>query len=272
MPVETKYKILSRHPYLHLRMAHAAIGTYPCHATANIMMVNRLIVVFADSGNQRSHIRESVSGEEFLMQPGWLYFIPCHHPSDWDFSPNLRFVSLHFNLELFYGFDVFRDYPGFYSEEARDLAVELQELIHRDEETLTLCRLNEIIYHLCVTLLARQAECIHADGQWAIYAKVFDYIRQSGDATTTVDLLAGIMAMRANVFSRKFTHDMGITPKNFLMNTLTRKASELLLVPGASVKETSVDLHFSSEYYFSEFFKRQTGLSPREFQRHNGNR
>ena len=269
MPIEEKNNILSKHPYLRLRLSHAAIGTYPCHVKANVMMVNRLIIVFDDSDIRRSIICDSVSKEKFIMEPGHYYFVPCNHQSDWDFSPRLRFVSLHFNLEPFYGFDVFRNYPGCFSGYDPELAVELQNLIHRDEEILTLCRLNEVIYHLCVVLLAHYSEPVQFNAKWKDYEKVFAYLQQSGDATTTVEFLATIMNRRNNVFSRNFTRDIGITPKNFLMNTLVRKASEILLIPRTSVKQTAETLNFSSEYYFSNFFKRQTGMSPREFQRHH---
>lgn len=270
MPVESKRKILSRHPYLRLSLSHAAIGTYPCHSRSHVMMVNRLILIFEDSGNERSSIRDAVSKELFQMQPGWLYFVPCHHPSDWDFSPNLRFISLHFNLELFYGFDVFRDFRRCFSCEASERAIELKTLIHHDEEILTLSQINEIIYHLCTTILNQQPKACQHNNKWEKYENIFNYIRKSGDATTTVEQLATMMNVRNNVFSRNFTRDIGITPKNFLLNTLTRKASELLLIQGTTVKQTAERLNFSSEYYFSAFFKKQTGVSPKEFQRNNG--
>jgi AraC-like DNA-binding protein len=76
--------------------------------------------------------------------------------------------------------------------------------------------------------------------------------------------------MRQDVFSRKFTRELGLSPKAFVSRALVRKASLLLGGPGMTVKEAAGRLNFSSEYYFSRFFKQHTGLSPREFQRGNG--
>ena len=43
------------------------------------------------------------------------------------------------------------------------------------------------------------------------------------------------------------------------------KAKELLLQNGCSVSETSEQLGFENPYYFSRVFKKQEGVSPREF-------
>ncbi|MBN2641298.1 MAG: AraC family transcriptional regulator, partial [Victivallales bacterium] len=57
---------------------------------------------------------------------------------------------------------------------------------------------------------------------------------------------------------------------DFITRSLVRKASLLLGGAVIPVKEVADRLHFNSEYYFSRFFKQQTGMSPREFQRHSG--
>jgi len=271
MPVETKTTILTRHPYFRLRLAHAAIGNYPCHAIRNTMPVNRFFIVFADSGKDDSWISDALSGEKFPIRAGHFYFVPCNHPSDWHLEPDVWFVSLQFNLELFYGFDVFRDYRHCLMQNAPDLAQELKELIHHEDEIRTLCRINEIIYNLCVQLLSDQTVKLQKNiVQWHNYEKIFEFIQNHGDATTTVAMLAEMHGQRNNVFSRNFTSDIGITPKDFISNTLTRKASDMLLTPGVTILEIARKLNFSSEYYFSRFFKRQTGVPPRQFRQMNG--
>lgn len=271
MSIDLKNRILSRHPYFRLRLIYAAVGSHPRHITAYRETANRIAIVLSDSGSERSSIRDSESGQILLMRPGYLYFMPCHHPIEVDLSPRLCFVSLHFNLELFYGFDVFRNYHRCYSRKAPELAAEWRERLDHQEDILTLCRLNETIYNLCVKLLSAQPETLRTStNRWHDYQPVFDYVQKYGDATSTVHMLADMLQMSDSLFSRKFACDIGISPKVFLLHTLTRKASEMLLAPGTSIKQTAARLNFSSEYYFSNFFKKQTGLSPRDFRRNNG--
>lgn len=57
------------------------------------------------------------------------------------------------------------------------------------------------------------------------------------------------------------------TLHEFLQRTRMDEARRLLAAPGLSVKEVAERLHFSSEFYFSQFFKRMSGFSPRDYRR-----
>ncbi len=61
----------------------------------------------------------------------------------------------------------------------------------------------------------------------------------------------------------KRTTGMGIMECHSKMRV--EKAKELLLQNGCSVSETSEQLGFENPYYFSRVFKKQEGVSPREF-------
>ena len=273
MTVDRKNLLLSRHSSFHLRLVHAAIGSYPNRSTKNTMTVNRLLMVFDDSGRDDSFIRDANSGELLPMRTGFLYFIPCRHEICIDLSENLFFVSLQFNLDLFYGFDVFKDYGKCVMVESPALVREARQLIHREEEIRTLCRINEIIFNLCVRLLTDHPAKVQENNvSWRKYENVLDFVQNSGDATTTVAMLAEMCSMRQDVFSRTFTRDMGVTPKDFVTNILMRKATEMLLTSSVNIRTVAENLNFSSEYYFSRFFKKHTGMAPRLFRKMNGAR
>lgn len=64
---------------------------------------------------------------------------------------------------------------------------------------------------------------------------------------------------------RSFRHAFNTTPYEYLMNKKIEMAKRLLLYSKLSVKEIAAQLSFSDQYYFSNYFKRKTGTSPRSF-------
>jgi AraC-like DNA-binding protein len=51
----------------------------------------------------------------------------------------------------------------------------------------------------------------------------------------------------------------------FLQRMRLDQARQLLCDRRLAIKEVSARLNFSSEFYFSRFFRRNTGISPRQF-------
>jgi AraC-like DNA-binding protein len=271
MTIYRKEVLLSNHAFSRLQLIHAAfVDSYEVHARGHRMPVNRLLFICQEDAVGGSSIRDCDGGIAARMRAGHLYFIPCNHAVDLDLAPDLSFVSLQFHLDLFYGFDIMEAHARLETLEAPALVAELRDLMERETELGTLYRVNEIIYGLCARWAPSEAGGIQERlAKRRRYGRILDFVRKSGDAATTVAMLAGMSGMRRDVFSRRFARDMGIPPKDFISDTLTRKASEMLLMPGISVGKVAEELHFSSEFYFSHFFKRHTGMSPREYQRHN---
>lgn len=64
---------------------------------------------------------------------------------------------------------------------------------------------------------------------------------------------------------RMFRNYFGVTPYEYLMNRKMECARRLLQYSTLSVKEIAAKLNFSDQYYFSNYFKRRNGSSPKEF-------
>jgi AraC-like DNA-binding protein len=271
MAVAIRRDLLRMHAQLHLRLVHAAVGTYPYHAEKASLPENRLLLITADSGRDDSFIRDLATGARLPMRRGHGYFIPCGHEIDQHLTGDLHFVSFKFNLDLFYGFDVMAKFPECRVIDSPALVAEAQQLIRRQDAPAALCRINELIYRLCAKWLTEKPVVLQQELRYyAEYAALLDFVEKQGDAQLTVGMLAEMSHMRQDVFSRKFTRELGLSPKAFISRALARKASLLLGGPGMTVKEAADRLNFSSEYYFSRFFKHHTGLSPLEFQRNHG--
>lgn len=272
MTIEHKEKLLTLNAFFQLRMAYAAVvNSYECHVRKNTRAVNRLLLVFKDDGRGDCVLRNPGAGQRFRMRAGCLYFIPCNLEVDLDITPGISFVSLHFNLDLFYGFDVFGSYRRCETVKNPSLVSETRQLLGREDELRTLCRVNEIIFRLCASWLPAQTSDIQKSlAVCRRYGDVLEFVQKAGDAATTVEALADMKGMRKDVFSRRFTRDVGVTPKDFISKTLMRKASKMLLSPGVTVRAVAEGLNFSSEYYFSRFFKKHSGQPPSVFQRGAG--
>jgi AraC-like DNA-binding protein len=151
------------------------------------------------------------------------------------------------------------------------LIAKAQKLIQAKETVMALCGINTIIYSLCYEWLEEKPKILQREKRNSHeYETLLDFVEKHGDAQTTVGNLAKMKKMRPDVFSRKFTRDLGISPKDFINSFLIRKASRLLSSPSVTVKETAYSLNFNSEYYFSRFFKLHTGIAPSEFRHING--
>ncbi len=59
----------------------------------------------------------------------------------------------------------------------------------------------------------------------------------------------------------------GISTKELLIQMKLKKSKELIKESDLTIKEIAKTLGFSSEYYFSQFFKREEGYSPKQFRK-----
>ncbi len=66
---------------------------------------------------------------------------------------------------------------------------------------------------------------------------------------------------------RSFRQCFGDTPYGYLMKRRMELAQRLLLYSHFSIKEIAERLCFSDQYYFSNYFKRKNGISPRAFRK-----
>lgn len=66
---------------------------------------------------------------------------------------------------------------------------------------------------------------------------------------------------------RQFKGYFGIPPYDYLMQKRIEEARLLLKHSPFSVKEIAARLKFSDQYYFSNYFKRKTGMSPQKYKK-----
>jgi AraC-like DNA-binding protein len=70
--------------------------------------------------------------------------------------------------------------------------------------------------------------------------------------------------MGESTLSRNFRADTGQTLKAYLKDQVVYR-SKRSLAGGGTIREVATSLGFEDEFYFSKFFKRETGFSPKQY-------
>ena len=91
------------------------------------------------------------------------------------------------------------------------------------------------------------------------------YIRQNYDRQLTLDLVADHVGLSPKRLSRLFIEELGQGFSDYLIDFRIDKAKLLLALPGASIKQVSVECGYPDPNYFARLFKKVTGQTPSEF-------
>lgn len=96
-------------------------------------------------------------------------------------------------------------------------------------------------------------------------AAVRRYIDNHFKEPLTLGLLAGVVHINKFHMAHNFTRDYGISPINYLLSRRLRESQQLLQSTLLSMAQIARIVGFSSPSYFSQAFKKSTGLSPSEY-------
>jgi two-component system, response regulator YesN len=78
------------------------------------------------------------------------------------------------------------------------------------------------------------------------------------------DLVRHLGYSRARIFEM-FKAGTGMTPNDYLLRCRVRNARNLLADPERPITEIALETGFSSSQYFSQVFKKYTGMTPSRY-------
>lgn len=224
---------------------------------------NLISVCIRSEGANASVVRNLKTNEEYSSEPGLITLCPCNLSQRYHHTLRNEHIAIHFKLELFPGVDVFSGQQHVYFERSPEMMHDVQEIFETEDPVLKISKSQEFALRFCHR---------HWPEYYAFEIKeiqrfcdVLWFIREKADALTSVAELAKIMHMPESTFFREFHEVFNISPKKFLQQEIFNKAAQLLLMPEMSVKLTAAQLNFSNEFYFSHFFKRHSGVSPKKY-------
>ena len=207
------------------------------------------------------------TGEVLAAKENDIRLIPCGLPQMYCHTLAAERFGIHFKLELFPGLDVFSGVDSVICENSPALREEAEEIFREKDRVLVLSRCTEFALRFCHRHWpehygfdpekARRFEGLLCELQTVLSAR------------TRVEWMARRAHLSQEAFSRTFREIFRQSPKHYLERELFRRASILLLAPGASVKSVAAELEFANEFYFSRFFKKMSGAAPAVYMKAN---
>ncbi|MGO8695858.1 MAG: response regulator [Rectinemataceae bacterium] len=91
------------------------------------------------------------------------------------------------------------------------------------------------------------------------------FIKSGFGGVVTLELAADAVGLSPSRLSRLFVEETGRGFSDYLIQFRIERAKEMLLVPGASIKQVSAACGYPDPNYFSRLFKKVTGLTPTAF-------
>lgn len=76
--------------------------------------------------------------------------------------------------------------------------------------------------------------------------------------------------LSVNTFSKKIKKLFGKSPSQLIQERIVLEAKKLLHLTFKPIREIASDLNFEDEFYFSRYFKKNVGVSPKEFRKEVG--
>ena len=91
------------------------------------------------------------------------------------------------------------------------------------------------------------------------------YIDSNYSQNITLDSLAEITHINKFYLAHSFTECVGQSPINYLTDRRLEACKGLLVSSNLSVAQVATSVGFSSQSYFSQIFRKKTGMTPRQY-------
>ncbi len=128
----------------------------------------------------------------------------------------------------------------------------------QENKLIILCLRERIIGDVNVGSLEKRHDCL---------ANAIKYIKTHLHENLTLETVAHQVNISASYLSKIFINYLHTPFSAFVLNEKITYAQKLLSDSNLSITEIAVEAGFSSSAYFSDCFKRNTGMSPMQFRK-----
>lgn len=121
---------------------------------------------------------------------------------------------------------------------------------------------------LLLTLCSRQKDALEGQYSTTIDRQAFSFeqlLEKYHLSERRVGFYTDQLGLSPEVLSRKSRQAFGKTPTQLIQDRVIIASKRFLHLSDRSIKEIALLLNFQDEFYFSRYFKKATGLSPKHF-------
>jgi AraC-like DNA-binding protein len=212
-------------------------------------------------------------GSPFELTPGFAYWLTGNTPVVRDAADHYESYVLKFRCESTEGADLLLDWPGRKPVSLGPWDHAWWEKQWRQPNlTTTVCLALQGQLRLWLAAAFPDLDEVidHHNRIFARFDRALSLLERRLGADLRVQELAAAHRTSLHAFSMAFERSIGLSPKAYLNRRLNQEACALLLNPDWRIKEVAVKLSFADEFYFSRFFSKMNGMSPRKYRQQFG--
>lgn len=216
----------------------------------------------------------TVGSHTMQAMAGQLILLDCYAPHAYGTDSGFEALWIHFDGPMARSF-----YETIVSEKGSLLYPAHPDAIHRSlydiydtfrsRAPIAEDQISGTITNILTDLLSSEnTQQVSGQTQIAI-SEAISHINKYFYKSITLQELADIAALSPYYFSRVFARETGMTPHKYLISTRMANAKFLLKTSLMSVKEVAFHSGFSDESGFCTAFKKQEGMTPKEYRSSN---
>ena len=213
-------------------------------------------------------------GKEYRLTPGRLYLVPPRGDLARGCIENMQIWWMHFAATLFKCIDLF-DYLPYRVETEPEDVVALERRMMRLIETRNSERAADriegtgILLQLITPFFRDPVGSLHVEVQERKrrFLPVLKHIDENLGGRITVPGLARIANYEKSHFSALFSRLFGVSPMQYVIRRRVERVQVILQRSDATLHRLAREYGFHDAFHLSKAFKRETGLSPRDFRK-----
>ena len=113
-----------------------------------------------------------------------------------------------------------------------------------------------------------QSSVAESGASYSVISRAIEFMKQNYAEPLTVAVIAEHCCLSSSYFYKIFYETTCTTPNSYLTRLRLSAAKSLLASTALPISEIAVKCGFNSQAYFSDCFKKQFDMAPREFRRH----